>query len=161
MKATADRYIRFRDTKETTQQPHCTAPAAPAALPTAQIPDFPDRRGRSVLARPSVLRRQKVLVLLGGVFKQPAEAERHSWFRMQSRRRSTRSASSLAHYKISEALSPSAENTKKRKTARDLSDSSREKRPNKEIVPAAEVEDRGALGCITNSPAKSSTQSRR
>ena len=78
-----------------------------------------------------------------------------------SRRRSTRSASSLAHYKISEALSPSAENTKKRKTARDLSDSSREKRPNKEIVPAAEVEDRGALGCITNSPAKSSTQSRR
>ena len=69
-----------------------------------------------------------------------------------TRRRSTRSASSLAHYKISEALSPSVESPKKRKAGRDLIDPSTEKRSHKETA---------ALGCITNSPAKSSTQGRR
>ena len=76
-----------------------------------------------------------------------------------SRRRSSRSASSLAHYKITESLAACEENPKKRK-ARDLNESSVDKRPHKDPV-AVETEDRGALGCITNSPAKSSIPRRR
>ena len=75
------------------------------------------------------------------------------------RRRSSRSASSLAHYKITETLTEGEEIPKKRK-ARDLNESRVEKRPHKEPV-AVETEDRGALGCITNSPAKSSNPRRR
>ena len=66
------------------------------------------------------------------------------------RRRSTRSASSLAPYKISETLTEGEESPKKRK-ARDLNESRVEKRAHKEPV-AVETEDRGALCCITNSP---------
>ena len=78
---------------------------------------------------------------------------------VNNRRRSSRSASSLAHYKITESLSECEENPKKRK-ARDLNVSSGVKKPHKEPV-AVETEDRGALGCITNSPAKSSNPARR
>ena len=78
---------------------------------------------------------------------------------VNTRRRSSRSASSLAHYKITESLSECEENPKKRK-ARDLNVSSAVKKPHKEPV-AVETEDRGALGCITNSPAKSSNPPRR
>ena len=78
---------------------------------------------------------------------------------VSNRRRSTRSASSLAHYKITESLSECEENPKKRK-ARDVDVSSGQKKPHKEPV-AVETEDRGALGCITNSPAKSSNPGRR
>ena len=77
-----------------------------------------------------------------------------------NRRRSSRSASSLAHYKITESLSECEENPKKRK-ARDLNVSSVDKKFHKEPAAAVETEDRGALGCITNSPAKSSNPSRR
>ena len=78
-----------------------------------------------------------------------------------TRRRSTRSASSLAHYKITEALSPTVESPKKRKAVRDLNEPIAEKRAHKETAPATSVEERGALGCITNSPAKSSSVGRR
>lgn len=78
-----------------------------------------------------------------------------------TRRRSTRSASSLANYKITEALSPTLESPKKRKAVRDLNEPIAEKRAHKETAPAASVEERGALGCLTNSPAKSSVVGRR
>ena len=78
---------------------------------------------------------------------------------VSGRRRSSRSASSLAHYKITESLNEQEENPKKRK-ARDLNESRVEKRSHKEPA-AVETEDRGALGCITNSPAKSSNPRRR
>ena len=78
-----------------------------------------------------------------------------------TRRRSTRSASSLANYKITEALSPTLESPKKRKAVRDLNEPIAEKRAHKETAPAASLEERGALGCLTNSPAKSSVVGRR
>ena len=75
-----------------------------------------------------------------------------------SRRRSTRSASSLANYMIAEAMSPSAEESKKRVAKRPAEGSNSAKKVRKTAETGFKEEEeagnREPLGCMTNSPAK-------
>ena len=79
----------------------------------------------------------------------------------KSRRRSTRTASSLANYMIAEALSPDVDNLKKRSASRTDGNASA-KKARKTIVDVVtkETEDRDPLGCVTNSPCKKSSSNR-
>ena len=70
-----------------------------------------------------------------------------------SRRRSTRSASSLANYRIAEALSPDPEEEKKRSRSALRPESSKVKKV-KIMEPETERE---PLVCVTNSPVKAAT----
>jgi len=79
----------------------------------------------------------------------------------KSRRRSTRTASSLANYMIAEALSPDVDNLKKRSASRtDGNASAKKARKTIDDVVTKETEDRDPLGCVTNSPCKKSSSNR-
>ena len=74
-----------------------------------------------------------------------------------NRRRSTRSASSLANYMIAEAMSPSAETESKKRVAKRPAEGSNSAKKVKTVVADSKEEDgdnREPLGCMTNSPAK-------
>ena len=73
-----------------------------------------------------------------------------------SRRRSTRSASSLANYRIAEALSPDPEEEKKRSRSALRPESSEVKKV-KIMEPETEKGEREPLVCVTNSPVKAAT----
>merc|ERR1711902_97046 len=80
-----------------------------------------------------------------------------------TRRRSTRSASSLANYMIAESLSTAEENTNKKRarvdTAEDNNTKATVKKTGAGSGALAVVEEREPLGCVTNSPVK--TQQKR
>ena len=73
-----------------------------------------------------------------------------------SRRRSTRSASSLANYRIAEALSPDPEEEKKRSRSALRPESSEVKKV-KIMETETEKGEREPLVCVTNSPVKAAT----
>ena len=76
-----------------------------------------------------------------------------------SRRRSSRSASSLANYMIAEALSPGPEEEKKRSRSGLRAETNGPKKVKRSEDPVSEAEkgeEREPLGCVTNSPVKTS-----
>ena len=77
-----------------------------------------------------------------------------------SRRRSSRSASSLANYMIAEALSPGPEEEKKRSRSglrAETSGPKKVKRTEEPVSVTEKGEEREPLGCVTNSPVKTSS----
>lgn len=76
-----------------------------------------------------------------------------------SRRRSSRSASSLANYMIAEALSPGPEEEKKRSRSGVRAESSGVKKVKRTEESSSEPEtgEREPLGCVTNSPVKAAS----
>ena len=78
----------------------------------------------------------------------------------KSRRRSTRTASSLANYMIAEALSPDVDNLKKRSASRTDGNASAKKARKTIDDVVTKEEDRDPLGCVTNSPCKKSSSNR-
>ena len=84
---------------------------------------------------------------------------KHSREPETSRRRSSRSASSLANYMIAEALSPGPEEEKKRSRSGARAESSGVKKVKRTEEPSSEPErgEREPLGCVTNSPVKAAS----
>ena len=89
--------------------------------------------------------------------KQKAEEETPAEKPDSSRRRSTRSASSLANYRIAEALSPGPEEEKKRSRSALRPESSEVKKVKIMEEPETEKGEREPLGCVTNSPVKAAS----
>jgi len=118
---------------------------------------FVQPKPKSIIA-PSKLTKSKMPVK-SVEKKKKAEEETPAEKPDSSRRRSTRSASSLANYRIAEALSPGPEEEKKRSRSALRPESSEVKKV--KIIEEPETEkverEREPLGCVTNSPVKAAS----